>query len=663
MHRKYFSLFVLFIVIQFLFIEYINAQSDTIKTHQLSKVEITTAPSSFSNRTTSPQHIVTKAKLEKTNAFQASDALKFLSGVQVKDYGGIGGLKTVSVRNMGANYTTVAYDGIPITNYMTGQIDLGRFSLNNIEMLKLNIGENDDIFQPARLQALGGSVNLITLSPYLASDKKSKGIISFKAGSWGLFNPSLTYKVALSNTWTLDASTEYLRSDGEYPYKQTYGYGLATDPIIKKKRVNSDVENWKIETNLSGKFQNEGDLRFKIYYFDSKRGIPGYSSYYDIENTGERVKDKNVFTQISYQQPLNTKWKFQTNAKFDLSHTNYKNLKWQKKNKYEQEEYYLNTSFLYQLSENLSFSLSNDITHGTFNSDTINNKYRTSWLSSFSGKYQTSQITVTGSLLNHLTHNSVNYVSKRNTNHLSPYLGLSVRPFKNRSLRIRTFYKNSYRFPTFGDIYYSEVQNSKLKPENAHQYNVGVTVSRSSGILFSYFAFSIDTYYNNIENKIVIEPHQSQFHLSTKNHGEVDIKGIDLNLEFHVNISKTITAEISGSYTYQQVEDKKEGQTLILAYTPKHSGSGCFSLKTNWANFNYNFIRSGKRYYKQIEEPEFMMKPYSDHNLSISKGLNWNKYKIQLTAECLNIFNKQYEIICSYPMPGRSFRFGINIHF
>ncbi|MCC8145197.1 MAG: TonB-dependent receptor [Bacteroidales bacterium] len=627
----------------------------------MNRVEVSTPIQTGSNLSTSPQLVITKNKFEKISAFQVSDALKFFSGVQVKDYGGIGGLKTVSIRNMGANYTTVAYDGIPVTNYMTGQIDIGRFSLENIEMLKLNIGESDDIFLPARLQSLGGSLNMITYSPFI-SNKKSDLNVSVKAGSFGMFNPSVIYAVSLSEIFTLKAAAEYLSSNGEYSYKQTYGY--ANDSVSKKKRQNSDMENWKLETNLYGNFRNGGKLLAKIHYFDSDRGIPGPSFYYQDKNAGERVKDKNLFSQLSYRQPLHEKWEFQTNAKFDVSLTDYRNFQLNRKDEYDQKEYYLNASFLYKVSDQLSFSLSNDGILGTFSSDTISNKHRTSWLSSFSAKYQTSRITLTGSILNHYASNSKSAnTANKNTNHLSPYLGISFRPFESRSLRIRAFYKNSYRLPTFGDIYYSDVINSDLKAENAHQYNIGVTVNRSGGILFPYLAFSLDTYYNNIENKIVIEPRQSQFKPSIKNHGEVDIKGLDLNIEFHVNVSRTITAEISGSYTYQHVKDKKEGQTLILAYTPKHSGSGYFSLKTKWADFNYSVIRSGKRYYMQIEEPEFKLDSYADHSISIIKALTWDKCNIQLSAECLNLTNKQYEIVRSYPMPGRSFRFGIKVNY
>ena len=631
----------------------LNAQVDTVKTYTLRMLEVFENQNKItSNRTTSPQQILTRNSFEKTGAFQVSDAVKFFSGVQVKDYGGIGGLKTISLRNMGANYTTISYDGIPITNYLTGQIDLGRFSLDNVEMLQLNIGESDNIFQSARSQALGGSLNIITRSESRKSKELKAGV---KVGSFGMFNPSVGVDLPLNNTFSANFSSEYLTSKGNYPYKQTQGFVNSTEE--KKKRINSDVENWKLEANLNGKFNNGGNLLFKVFYFDSDRGIPGPFRYYNDENSGERTKDKNAFSQLSYSQTLNNKWKFQSNAKYDFSKTDYQNLEWRQKNKYEQDEFYANAVFLYQPTEKLSFSLANDGSYATFNSNDVNDVARTSWLSALSAKYQTSRITLTGSLLNHYSDNS-----KRTENHLSPYLGISFRPFDERTFRVRAFYKNTYRLPTFGDLYYSDVPRN-LKAENARQYNVGITTTRSQGILFPYFSFSLDAYYNKVENKIVIEPRQSQFKPSVRNAGEVDIKGIDFNLEFHINVSRSVTGEIRTGYTYQHVREKKDGRSLILAYTPEHSGSTSFSLIMPWFDFNYNLVSGGKRYYTQEKEFESKLNSYSDHNISLTKRMEYKGCKLQLSAECLNLYNQQYEIIRSYPMPGRSFRLGVRVFY
>ncbi len=119
-------------------------------------------------RSTAPlQLFFPKKPLKNLHALQVSDAVKHFAGVTVKDYGGIGGLKTVSIRSLGAQHTAVGYDGIAITDCQTGQIDIGRFSLDNVDQLSLSNGQSDNIFQPARFFASAGILDIQTLTPPL----------------------------------------------------------------------------------------------------------------------------------------------------------------------------------------------------------------------------------------------------------------------------------------------------------------------------------------------------------------------------------------------------------------------------------------------------------------------------------------------------------------
>ena len=73
------------------------------------------------------------ARLEGLSAQSVADAARYFSGVQLKDYGGVGGMKTIDVRSMGTHHVGVFYDGIEIGNAQNGTVDLGKFSMDNIE--------------------------------------------------------------------------------------------------------------------------------------------------------------------------------------------------------------------------------------------------------------------------------------------------------------------------------------------------------------------------------------------------------------------------------------------------------------------------------------------------------------------------------------------------
>ena len=67
--------------------------------------------------------------LEQLNTHSVADALRYFSGIQLKDYGGVGGIKTVNIRSMGTHHLGISYDGVQLGNAQNGQIDLGQFSL------------------------------------------------------------------------------------------------------------------------------------------------------------------------------------------------------------------------------------------------------------------------------------------------------------------------------------------------------------------------------------------------------------------------------------------------------------------------------------------------------------------------------------------------------
>ncbi|MCL1933023.1 MAG: TonB-dependent receptor [Candidatus Azobacteroides sp.] len=650
----------------------LNAQtlSDSTVLHPLNEVEVKASrPSSF--QSVAPLQTLQAKDWLKMNALQVSDALKYFSGIQIKDYGGIGGLKTISIRSLGANYSGISYDGIIVYDYQTGQSDLSRFSLENLQSLTVSIGENDQIFQTARHRASAGTLTLVT--PAFSPENEKKEIkAALKGGSFGLFNPSASLTTSLNKTFSLNVFGEYLQSEGNYPYKQPSEYNPDSTSI--KHRNNSDVTYYTFEANLSGKFNNEGKLRLKTNYYRSNRGIPGPAIYYNTYS-GERSKDQTVFSQLNYTQKLNRLFDFQTNAKFSYSSNDYTD----KNNKYPdglletfyyQREYYLNMTWLYTVSEKLSFSWANDGIYGNFSNSFQYCPFpsRINWLSALSGKYELPRFTLTGSLLNQFTEDRkrIDHSTKSNW-HLSPYLGFSVKPSETLPVRLRGYYKNTYRFPTFGDMYLSSVPNNNLQPENADQYNFGVTFATSFGNRFSLLSFSGDGYNNRIKNKIIALPRSSMFIWSVQNYGKTDIKGLDLNLKMQFSWNKKLVCSLSGAYTYQQVLDKTDKDSQMynqqLPYTPRHTASGTIRIETPWGDLNYTLLYCGKRYYERINRPEYQMRSYADQGISLQKNIRWKSHQWLLTAECLNFSNESYEVVRSFPMPGRSFRLGVKYNY
>src|SRR5687768_7149540 len=54
-----------------------------------------------------PVQAFDRKQLDNINAYSIGDAARYFSGVLIKDYGGTGGLKTISVRSLGAAHTGI----------------------------------------------------------------------------------------------------------------------------------------------------------------------------------------------------------------------------------------------------------------------------------------------------------------------------------------------------------------------------------------------------------------------------------------------------------------------------------------------------------------------------------------------------------------------------
>lgn len=596
----------------------------------------------------------------------------------MKDYGGIGGLKTVSIRSLGAQHTAVSYDGITVSDCQTGQVDIGRFSLNNVDRLSLNNGQSDNIFQPARFFASAGILNIQTLTPHFKEDKPTNIAAEFKTGSWGLVNPSLFLEQQLNKKWSMTANGEWMSSDGHYPFTLRYGND-ADVQVSKEKRRNTDVENLRAEISAFANLSDKEQWRLKAYYYQSSRGLPNATTlYYDFSR--QNLRDKNTFIQSQYKKEFSRKWVFQTSAKWNWSYQNYQDPDALTSvggtdNSYYQQEYYLSASALYRIWNNLSFSLSTDGSINTMNANLQNfvSPTRYSWLTAFAGKYVNEWVTLSASALTTVINEKAkNGGSAGNHRKLSPNVSISLKPFHNEELRFRFFYKDIFRLPSFNDLYYDKAGNINLKPESATQYNIGITYSKAINNFIPYLSATVDAYHNKVTDKIVATPTKNLFIWSMVNLGKVDIKGVDATASLSLQPLDKLRINLSGNYTYQRALDvtnsnpnSPEGKVYKhqIAYTPRVSASGQAGIETPWLNLSYSFLFSGKRYMLGQNISDNRLDSYSDHSISAYRDFKIQKVTASLNLEVLNLMNRNYEIVKNFPMPGRSVRVTIGVRY
>ncbi|MDR0700480.1 MAG: TonB-dependent receptor [Tannerella sp.] len=644
-----------------------NRQADTVKSRQLPEVEIVTHPHTSVTRQATPLQILDGKSIVRLGIQDLSEAVRRFSGLTVKDYGGIGGLKTVSIRSLGAHHTAVSYDGVAISDAQSGQVDISRFTLDNIDMISLSVGQSDEIFQTARVYASAGTLNIKTQKPRFASDNTDLLTVKIKSGSFGLIHPVFLYSRKLHRRWSTSVYADYMRADSKYPYTLVNGT-IKT----REKRMNSDIETLRMEGNIYGDFGRRGGrFETKLYTFHSERGLPGSVNFYNKTAT-ERLWNDNSFVQAGYKNQWDERFAVQAFAKYAYAYSRYKDVNDKYSAGYQedrntQHEYYASAGVRYTPLDVLSASFTTDYAHTTLHNNFVNaaQPRRNTSLTVFAVQYKSNRFTATGSALGTYISDKVEYGDHpADRKHLSPAAAFSWQPTGRNALRIRVSYKDIFRAPTFTDLYYLRMGNTGLKPEKAKQYNAGLTWSGNIGRFIRYLRLSVDGYYNKVEDKIIAFP--TLYIWKMMNMGEVEIKGADVNLSAEIPLSGNINTIISGSYTCQYAIDitnpDAKNYRHQIPYTPRHAGNGSVTVEMPWINISWLFTAVGERYALPQNTDLNRVDAYAEQSISLNRTFKWRNASLRLQGEILNLADTQYDVIQYYPMPGRSWRLSVTLN-
>ena len=635
-------------------------EKDTMIVRDINEVTVSARNTPRPLLSATPLQVFTGDKIKELGLQNVADAVRRFSGTAVRDYGGIGGMKTVSVRSLGAHHTAISYDDVAVSNCQAGQIDIGRFSLDNISVLSLAVGEEESLLNSARMSASAAVLSIRTEIPEFMNGRNYNLRSSIKLGSFGQVNPVLGYARKLKNRTIISASGDFMRADGTYPFILT---NVAEK--TKEKRYNSDIVAGHAEMNVHHTFRDNAALNVKSYYFNSERGLPGSIVLYN-NISRERLWDENFFIQASYKKELSEKWSLQGQLKYNYSWNKYRdfNVKYEDSVQIDlntQKEYYGSATIQFTPMEGLSFSLAQDVAVNTLRNNYKDCPFPTrySYLTALRARYKMSKMTLSGTILNTAIFESVERGEMPpDKKRLTPSLSAIYKPFEDYYFNLRALYKNTFRVPTFNDLYYQRMGNHELRPEKADEYNLGMTWSGTPFSFLDYVTFTLDGYYNEVTDKIVAVP--TTYVWKMYNYGKVRIYGMDVNFSTGFHITEKIKMSIAGSYTYQKAidvtSDKEKNYKDQIPYTPEHSGNAAITFETPWVNASYTVIAVGERYFMKENRIENLVKGYKEHTVSLSRKFNIKQYKLSLQVECVNFTNEQYDIIKYYPMPGRSFR-------
>ena len=677
----------------------VTAQSKLDSVQRVREIVVVSRPAM---REVVPSQKLNGEQLERLNTLSVADALRYFSGIQLKDYGGVGGIKTVNIRSMGTHHLGISYDGVQLGNAQNGQIDLGQFSLDNVEEITLYNGQKSAIFQPASDFGNAGAIYIRTKAPEFGSGEQTHLKIKAQYGSSDMLRTSVLWEQRLSEKVSSSVSAGFLTASGKYKfrYERRYPNGeTAWDTTAV--RQNGDIHAERLEANLFGKLY-QGGWQAKAYIYNSARGIPG-AIVNNVWRRGERQQDLNTFVQASFDKNIGEGFSTRWLAKYAYYNTHYENrdsTQLPVDNRYKQQELYLSTANVLELLPNWSASLSYDFKWNKLDADTWNFAYPTrisnliSLATAIDYKHLKAQASVLATFIHDRTHKRISggagdsgdtgisgdtgdsgiseasgpseISSSASLSRLTPAVFVNIYPFRGTFFSLRAYVKQSFRMPTFNDLYYTDMGNANLVPESALQYDAGFALNKhfQSGFI-RHAEMHFDAYYNIVHDKIVAYPKGQQFRWTMLNLGKVHIKGLDIEAEADCSIGRCITATIRAQYTYQDARDVTDpGDSYYrhqIPYIPWHSGSAILGLNWKSWNLNYSFIYAGERYDEQENILYNHMEPWYTSDLSLRYWFMVNSLRFTAQAEVNNLLDQQYEVIVNYPMPGRNFKLTLSV--
>lgn len=653
------------------------AQDDTIATrlHELENIDVVSSRKIRELSSTAPLHSLTQEQFTRLGVTDIANALHRLPGITLRDYGGAGGLKTISVRGFGAQHTGVSYDGVMLSECQSGEIDVARYSLDNVANLSLTIGDNDDIFIPARNAASAATLAIQTINPPSA-DTKPHVTAQVKTGSFGYVSPFVRYGQNFSDRFAFSAIGEYVYAENDYPFVVRN-----VSFVTRERRSNSRMNQGHGEMNFVWHINRLNRLSGKVYYYDNDRQLPGQVRYY-TNLSREQLRDRNAFAQLQYATRTAAHWALKWNAKYNWAASEYTDGLYKngiKDAAYWQREAYTSACLLFAPDARWAFDYSADYSYNNLSSSlaTDTRPFRHTILQSLTAKYAAGRITAMARMLYSIYLNDAkDGPGARNMRRLSPSLSVSYRLIDGRDLYLRASYKNIFRAPTFNESYFFHYGSTDLKPESTDQWNIGATW-RTVYDNGSSIQLTADGYVNHVKDKIVAVPY-NMFVWTNINVAKIVVHGIDATISAEHRFKSTTAGRSKGgskamltdrhrghallftaNYSYQQAENRTNPESPYyknqLAYIPKHSGSAALSYENPWLNISFHGTAVSRRHANNEHYEGTDMARYAEFGITAYRHLAFGRHRFELRADAKNIFDRHYEVVARYPMPGRSY--------
>ena len=551
----------------------------------------------------------------------AAETLLRIPGLGLSDYGGLSGLKSVSLRGLGSAHTDIYLDGVRVSNFQSGQNDLGMLPVETLGSAVVDYAQNSVSFRTAR-PSFGRS-------PFA-------GQIGLQAGSFGTWMPSARFDLKLSEQVSASAHAAGVLTEGNFPY------GDGNTP-----RTGNDLRQLRAGVDFFGSM-DRGDWQVKTYYNGADRGTPGSLSW----PSEDRQTDRNYLLQGSLRKAVSDRYTLRVSAKGAVDKLFYQSA-WGDSD-YDFSDLQLNSAHNFRLTDWWEASLAADLERGWLKA-TDYDAARTAVIAALGNAFRFGRLKADLALEYRGTFDK----GAEGINSFSP--SLDLRFTLTEGLDLTAFGRRAFRAPTFNELYYPGYGNPDLRPEDAWLTDIGIDWHTAPGGAWS-LSTQVDVFYNKLKDKIISAPSADDpWVWLPYNVGRVEAKGADASVALRYN-GDVWQGGLSARYAWQSALDKTPDSasydmqipyiarnTVVLAADAALAGLRLDAL-WNWR---------GGRFDATGELPS-----WNTLDLTLGKTIALGRAgSLTLSVTGRNLLDCRYEMVRDYPMPGRSVLGGFTLKF
>jgi len=570
------------------------------------------------------------------SSWEVSDALARLPGLYIRDYGGHGGIRSVSVRGMASNQTALVIDGIPVPEMQSGVFDFNGWLLDGFQTVELT--SSDAVAQ------MGNTGNRIELKSGNLPNSVSGGI-----GSFGERMLGMGYSKQVKD-YNISGQYRNILAHGRFPFS-------TNEVSSTRKDAEYELHQWQVGAGLELK-KKWGQLQYRQMGFFRNQGVPGPVVKANSGNENEMMYQQHLFQYLAWDLKDNTKFR----PKLGLSHR--RNLLELNDNRLSETNFELNTySFTSQFSKpskNVKWGADLRATHSHLSGNRLAVDFRP--ISSISRNELYVGVNSVWNIRRDTTGFSTSNLSTgingASIQGFDPQWGASLlleqSILRKQGLVGFTSISRGFRFPTFNEMYYFAFGNPQLKAETTLQASIGL---RMAPISIRWLTARLLCFSNRTENKILSIP-ISPVRWTTFALGETRSFGGEAS----VYIEPRKGSILYFNSTYTRAEDFSVSEGSQIPYTPKWLLQSGMETKIGPIQLGLSGQFIGNRYSSLVNNDFYLLERVWLLDANIGTLIMTGKHKLSLEAGIRNGLNNQYVLIQSFPMPGRNYWLRLKWH-